>query len=109
MSAGENSIANCWVADTVADFRGSYRIVRSALAPRRAEVARACGEIGALMIVGADAMLSIEEVAAAGNEPKWLQVFLYMVGASRRAPSIACRRSAKKRFALLSTARGWTS
>lgn len=30
------------------------------------------------MIVSGDAMLSIQEVAAAGNEPKGLHVFLYM-------------------------------
>lgn len=42
-----------------------------------AEVARACAETGTGMIVSAGATLSIEEVAAAGNGPKWLQLFLY--------------------------------
>jgi isopentenyl diphosphate isomerase/L-lactate dehydrogenase-like FMN-dependent dehydrogenase len=42
-----------------------------------AEVAKACTEAETVMIVSAGATLSIEEVAAAGNGPKWLQVFLY--------------------------------
>ena len=42
-----------------------------------AEVAKACGETGTVMMVSAGATLSIEEVGAAGNGPKWLQVFLY--------------------------------
>jgi isopentenyl diphosphate isomerase/L-lactate dehydrogenase-like FMN-dependent dehydrogenase len=42
-----------------------------------AEVARACAETGVGMIVSAGATLSIEEVAAAGSGPKWLQLFIY--------------------------------
>lgn len=42
-----------------------------------AEVAKACTQTGTVMMLSAGATLSIEEVAAAGNCPKWLQVFLY--------------------------------
>lgn len=42
-----------------------------------AEVAKACTQAGTVMMLSAGATLSIEEVAAAGNGPKWLQVFLY--------------------------------
>lgn len=41
------------------------------------EVAKACAETGTVMMVSAGATMSIEEVAAAADGPKWLQVFLY--------------------------------
>jgi L-lactate dehydrogenase (cytochrome) len=42
-----------------------------------AAVAEACGCVGVAMMVSAGATLSIEDVAAAGAGPKWLQLFIY--------------------------------